>query len=377
MPESPHPSYFSRDRAPSPENLGPWPEDVPIYVYLPAEFWPTVPLPESPGDYWPWQQANWGQYNKGLYDWTLQTSLQLRTAGVPCALVDQLPEDGIILTTPPGFAAGARPGRRQYWVCIVGDKGRHRWTHLHVVQNPHDDIFQKPRDLWPAFSTPFWVQPSLTPRSPDRGDRFEVAAYFGRERELDPALRDRSWGDRVAELGLTWRVIPPEAWHDYRTVDVAIAARGFGPGARFNWKPPSKLVNAWHGQVPAILNREDGFRSLRRSELDYIEVRSPEEILAALQKLRDDPALRRAMVANGRDRAEEVNNRTIAHLWQRELLTVAVPGYRRWRRWSGGQQTLFFALRTLADWGDRSKATLRRWRGRLTGPLKAWLRPHR
>jgi hypothetical protein len=89
-------------------------------------------------------------------------------------------------------------------------------------------------------------------------------------------------------------------------------------------KPGTKLYNAWLAGVPAVLGPEPAFRELRRHELDYLEVTSVEEALAAIDRLRSDPALYRAMVDHGRERARDFSVEAILDRWT-DLLWERVP----------------------------------------------------
>jgi hypothetical protein len=75
---------------------------------------------------------------------------------------------------------------------------------------------------------PQWPQPGLLPRDPNRGDRFEIAAFFGYEHNLASELRNPLWTAQLRDLGLSWHSVPRHEWHDYRHVDVVIAVRKSG-----------------------------------------------------------------------------------------------------------------------------------------------------
>jgi hypothetical protein len=89
-------------------------------------------------------------------------------------------------------------------------------------------------------------------------------------------------------------------------------------------KPATKLYNAWLAGVPAILGPEQAYRELRRSDLDYLEVKNVPEALAAVDRLIREPALYAAMVENGKRRAEEFTIDAIRKRWV-DLLYRAIP----------------------------------------------------
>src|SRR5687767_7710026 len=253
----------------------------PIYFFVPSGGdWSD--LPADMNDYWAWMRSQvqlgvWGQFN-----WTLQTHLRLRAAGFCSRLVREIPDEGIVVAHRDFFPTDLRPSRRQLLVCLLADRnprgsnGYHPYAQIHVVQNPNDDFLAHPSPEFRAYYMPQWPQPGLLPRDPERGDRFEVAAFFGYEHNLAPELRQAQWTERVHDLGLIWRSVPRYRWHDYRDVDVVVAVRRFGY-RDYPHKPPSKLYNFWHAGVPAILGAESAFRANRRSDVDYLEVQSLEE----------------------------------------------------------------------------------------------------
>ena len=53
-------------------------------------------------------------------------------------------------------------------------------------------------------------------------------------------------------------------------------------------KPASKLVNAWHAGVPALLGPEPAYQALRM-QFDYIEIRSPEDAIREVIRLKENP----------------------------------------------------------------------------------------
>ena len=332
----------------------------PIFFFIPnGADWPE--LPTDMQQYWPWIRAQgqlpwWGHFN-----WTLQTYLRLRAAGFCCELARDIPDHGIVVAHRDFLPTGLRPSPRQLLVCLLADRnrtgsiGRHPYAQIHVVQNPHDDFLANRSPAWQAFYMPQWPQPGLLPRDPDRGQRFEVAAFFGYEHNLAPELRDATWAAQLRDLGLRWRAVPRDQWHDYRDVDVVVAVRKFGY-SDFSCKPPSKLYNCWHAGVPAILGAESAFRANRRSHLDYLEVQSLDETAGALRRLRDDPALRQRMICNGFTRAQEVHPARLAEEWHRLVTEAIVPAYRRWADASPWARAMFRHRRAWAS-RQRSAAT--------------------
>lgn len=305
----------------------------PIYFYIPQSDWPAE-LPTNADRYWV-------GFRRGIYCWTLQTYLRLKSNNFPCKLVDTIPNEGIVLAHWDSLPQDLQPSPKLLIVCFQADRARHSYAQVHIVQNPHGLLKQLgllgDRYLLPGgvYYMPLWTQPGLIPRNPIRGDQFENIAFFGLERNLLPELRDFAWQKHVNALGLRWQTVSSfERWNDYSEVDAVVAVRSFQQSDYF-WKPATKLFNAWHAGVPAILGCESAYQHERKSKLDYIEVFSLTDIISALKNLRDDVELRKAMVENGKIRAQETEPVKLVARWQKFLIEKIVPEYELWvsSRW--------------------------------------------
>lgn len=322
-----------------------------IYFYLPENEQPAGKIPTNIDDYWSWTIGQDVKYKGGKYDWTVQTYIYLKADGFPCELIGKLPEEGIVVTHHGFLPFHLQLSPKLLYVCIQADRPKHPYAHINIVQNQQDEKLTRPRTLWESYYIPFWPQPSLIPRDPARGDKFENVAYFGSGANLAPELlRDKSWQEQLKVMGLNWIYKNRDrenGWNDYSDVDAVIGVRSFNYQGSYSWKPASKLVNAWHAGVPAILSRESAYQAERKSELDYIEVTSLEELFAALERLRDDKNLRQAMMENGRIRAEETKPAKIALRWRYFFTHVAIPAYDRWEGASNLSRQFFWQRRYL------------------------------
>ncbi len=311
---------------------------IPVYFFVPRSFLPRGRRWPRPGeDYWSWRcsQLRDVRYT-GICNWTLQTFGRLRAAGFPCSFADELPDEGIIVAHRDAFPAGFVPGPRRLLVCIKPDRAPLLFAQLHVVQNPRDPVTRF--GVWASRVIPHWPQPGLVPRDASRGEAFENIAYIGNDACLSPALASPAWRAKLAERGLNWRVVNRfSEWQDYSDIDAVVAlrdpktSRDEEDSANYERrKPPSKLYNAWLAGVPAVLGKETAYRAERRGPLDFLEAGSPAEALAALRRLQEDSALRRAMVRNGRLRAARLEERLLGR-WRELLERVAFPAYKEWR----------------------------------------------
>lgn len=330
----------------------------PIYFYIPQRHWAEIEMPQTPDEYWNWNISIKNKWNWGRYQWTLQTYLHLKADGFPCELVDTLPAEGIVLAFRDFFPTNMQPPPKLLLVCLQGDRFEHPYAQVHVVQNSRDEKFKRSPELWCSHYIPLWPQPSLIPRDLVRNDRFENVAFVGNDANLAPELKQPSWHEKVKSLGLSWTEVDRLRWHDYSEIDAIVAVRSFDD-QDYTLKPPSKLYNCWLAGVPAILGRESAYQVERKNELDYIEVGSVDDVVAALVRLRDDKTFRHAMVENGLLRAQEVQPEKLVKMWRTFITDVAVPAYDRWRNASSLNRQIFLKRRYLASKADRVKQIMR------------------
>ncbi|MDR3405206.1 MAG: glycosyltransferase [Chthoniobacter sp.] len=319
----------------------------PIRFYLPDKI--PADMPQSPDVYWTGFR---GYMRGGVYAWTVQTFQRLRDAGMNVELSDQLPSEGILVAHRKSVPRDFIPPAGVLFVCLRADATFHPFAHFHVVIN------RLALNWWyPSVYMPHWPQAGLIPRDSARGDRWENAAFFGDDACIANEMRGDEWAAILRELKLNWNHVPPEKWHDFSEVDVVVAIRDFVGKHRYANKPPTKLFNAWHAGVPAILGRESAYELERKGPLDYLEARTVPDLVAALRRMRDEPELRRGMVTNGRERATESDPAVITARWREFFEAKVIPSYEKWRvtsnwrvrghRWSG-------LLKTKAqDWQER------------------------
>ena len=291
-------------------------------------------MPENADTYW----LDFGQ---GVYSWTLQTYLRLKADGFPCELTQTLPSEGIVLAHRGFLPFNLRPSSRLLIVCLKADYEQHPYAQLHIVQNPAET-----KTIRDSYYMPHWSQPGLISRDEARGDQFENVAYFGLEKNIATELQSPSWQEQLDVLGLRWYVVSRDRWHDYSNIDAIVAVRSFNSQDHTS-KPATKLYNAWNAGVPAILGCESAYIAERKSELDYLEVASPNDAILALKRLRDHKKLRHAMILNGKIRAEETNPKRLVNRWRNLLIDGVIPVYERWCKSSNLTKQIYWASRQL------------------------------
>jgi glycosyltransferase involved in cell wall biosynthesis len=166
-------------------------------------------------------------------------------------------------------------------------------------------------------------------------------AFKGFLASLHPALTGSAMREEMQRRGIElvidavdYRGVDTDGtglrWGDYSDVDLVLAIRA--PTGTHTDKPASKLYNAWRGGVPALLGPEPAFRELYTDALDYIEVSSPAEALAAIDRLRAEPDLYRRMVERGLERALEFSVEAVLERWI-EVLWRRIPQLADERPW--------------------------------------------
>jgi hypothetical protein len=182
---------------------------------------------------------------------------------------------------------------------------------------------------------PHRPQPNLQPRDASRGMTIKSLVFKGHSYNLAPPFRTSDFLQALQELGIELKMSTEDSdstfsdWADYRQADAVIAVRN-NTAYDISLKPSLKLVNAWFAGCPAILGPEPAYQQMRKSELDYFEVRTPDEVVAALRELQNNPELYLAMVENGFRRAKEYTVDCVVAAWRDLLAGPIAQGYEQW-----------------------------------------------
>ena len=321
-----------------------------IYFYFPCDQSLFENLPTSPEDFWKWLsvQESISPMQGGGCIWTLQTYLYLKTSGYSCELVNEIPQEGVILSHRDFLIDSFRPDLKLLLICLRADVDRHPYSQLHIVQNPYQEILKSPVNFWESHFIPHWPQPSIIQRDPKRGNTFKNVAFIGNEGNLVTEFKDEYWYSQLEKLELHFqRKLNHSEWHNYSDIDVIVAVRSLGSTNDWKGKPASKLYNAWYAGVPAILGYESAFRAERKNKLDYLEATSLEEVIDSLKLLKDNEALRQAIIENGKLRAQEIDLHNMVLKWQTFINDIAIPAYESWCYIPRWQQLLFFKIRDI------------------------------
>jgi glycosyltransferase involved in cell wall biosynthesis len=262
-------------------------------------------------------------------NWILQTFIQLKRRGLDVRL-QRRPVPGQICVMSLWHIGRRDIMGRSYNVVVQADCCRPAVADHVIVQNPTNVTSEREHLIQ------HWPQPGLMPRDHSRGDTIRRLVYRGTLANLWPPLQSRDFINLLAELGVDFVYDSMDAhaakhaeWYDYREADLVLAMRDLTVYDE-RIKPATKLCNAWLAGVPAILGPESAYQALRRNELDYIEARSVEDVLCAIQRLRANPHLYRAMRERAAERAVEFTPDAISEDWRNTLAGPISDGYRQW-----------------------------------------------
>jgi hypothetical protein len=321
-----------------------------IYFYAPDEIQKTVIQLD---------QTKWMSHHSNFMAWIAQTYFYLKQAGFPCEITEKIPDEGILIADRDTLANNYPFLDQVMLICAKSDKEYHPSAHLHTLHNPIDWQREK-NTIWNPHLINHWPMPGLIPRDKKRFSKVENIAYIGTRSQLAPELKSTTWKDALSSLNCHWMPVWNNAqWNDYSCLDVIIAARSFDSNIYFN-KGAIKLLNAWHSGVPAILTPESGFLAERKTDLDFLIVRSLEEAIQAVKTLKNSPDLYQKMVENGYERAKESSIQQTLNKWISFFSDVAFPAYAEWSKMSKAQKRVLFLQRYFNFRYNRVKARFTR-----------------
>lgn len=262
--------------------------------------------------------------------WSVQTYVHLKRRGLDVHLVPEYIPGSICITTYDdivfkdlafkSFVVACRHDRPRPELC------EQRIVHNHLNVLNSNDHFLQP-----------WPQPNLQPRDRSRGAKIENLVYKGLAYNLAEPFKSPEFLTQLQSLGVNLLISPnevkPSDWIDYTQADLVLAVRNCTEHDLAS-KPSNKLINSWLAGCPALLGPEPAYQFLRESELDYIEVRSPAEVISAISRLRDNPELYLAMINNGFQRAKDFTEDSTAIRWRELLAGPIAKDYEQWLRQS-------------------------------------------
>jgi hypothetical protein len=263
--------------------------------------------------------------------WTWLTYTRVKQAGVECELTDTFPRQGIVVSAACSVPLMLRTPPQVCHVCAVADAPPRFYPQIQVLQNVEQLRQYSSSFAIPSLQhIPHWAQPDLVPREQGRGETFVNIGFVGAKNQMAPELISAAANERFAELGLRWMAVHKD-FNDYSKIDCLVGIRSFD-GRSYDFKPASKLVNAWLAGVPAVLGPESAFRAAGKPGEDYLEAASLDDLFTALRTLKQKPTLRAKLVSSGREKMKSYSDEAITKKWV-DLLTIHAPAvHTRWCR---------------------------------------------
>ena len=303
----------------------------PVHFFIPNEPDIKVILNYDP-------DRDWKKMRRGQR-WLLQTYLRLKGAGYPVSASGTITDSGFLIfhAKHSGLLKAQLDPIQHKNLVLISIRGDGKETTLADFEFLQNGKYADDRRF---FHVPYWPQPGLIPRDPGRGTSLDTIGFKGFHVNLNPYFLGEDWREWLRERGIRWKLDSEEFntlddigvevdWHNYHDIDAILAYRAYpkrkGPEPGYTPKPATKLYNAWHAGVPAILGPDYAYRELRKTRLDYIEITSAEEAKDAVLYLRSNPEIYRAMVENGFNRAENFSVESITDRWVKLLFDV-LPG---------------------------------------------------
>lgn len=267
-------------------------------------------------------------------NWINRTWWHLNQAGLNAILTGNITQmvDGIVICWAPHAEYLALKfstlGSKPLLVAVRADSRPCYRADIEIVQNAASADGKRRHFI------PHWPQPGLIPRRLIR-KMPRTIAFKGSPFNLHGSFHDQNWLSWLETHGWSFDIDNDQGgemggvrWHDYSNVDIVLAVRRNLSNSYHN-KPASKLVNAWAAGVPAILGPEVAYQEIRRSPLDYIEVRSIDDACRALSMLREDETLYTSMIENGLRRSSQFSSNVVTQTWIKTLaeITDRIPQY--------------------------------------------------
>ena len=262
-------------------------------------------------------------FSKGNLSWCLQTYLVLNqnsTLKVLCS--NQLREDCINIVHSDDLLK-LQGSPQHFIVCVRADYPPRAWAHYHIVQNRN----QITKDSSAIY---LWLQPGLIKRNSDRTGVSRIA-YAGQTFNGNMVGSIEEWKNLLEEHQLEFVTIPDGQWHNLRDIDVLVGIRTFDKNPH-NTKPPSKLFNSWHAQIPFIGGYDSAFMQVGKPEEDYLLATTEQEVKNQILRLKTNPELYSKLVANGNKKAERFNNQQLIKDWEQVLTGPILDRYRLWKQ---------------------------------------------
>lgn len=290
-------------------------------------------------------------FAQGELTWCLQTFLNLsKSESLDVICSNKLQKDRINIIHSDTLL-NFRGKDSHFIVCVQADYPRRHWSQYHIVQNKNQLLLN-------TSYIPHWIQPGLIKRNPERTGVKRVA-YSGQTFNKNLAGTEETWKRILDPYGIEFVALSNDSWHNLSTIDVLIGIRSFDSNP-YNNKPPSKLFNAWHAEIPFIGGHDSAYKQVGSPDEDYLLVKTQTDALTAILKLQDDANLYNKLVDNGKQKALLYNQETITKIWEDTLMNQILQRYNLWKSRSSYERLRFHAISNYGLLEHKSKQFIKK-----------------
>jgi hypothetical protein len=290
----------------------------------------------------------------GLGCWIHSVYFYLKTY-LNIQLVDDIPDEGIILYHSGFFPKNIKPTGKQYFICVQADYGRSRYAQMHLVQNPYQssNLLVNKRivtDSLFSFSSiifiPLWVQPSIIPRSIERGYEISNVKFLGNIEQLNPAEKDKLYS-AISSCNLNFiPVFNYNEWNDYSSCDIVLALRDFNNNPYY-YKPFSKIVNAIMADTLVISGNESSSKYFKKHFYKQLPiVKTTNDLISSLNKIKDNPEAAFISLTSVKTKINQLSNEFLLYKWI-DIFKKSELLFDKWKMSSNFKRELFYKSREI------------------------------
>ena len=259
--------------------------------------------------------------SRGDHSWCLQTyNILSKRSKLPVQISNRLIKDAVNIVHSDRLFRSAGEDSK-FIVCVRADFPRRPWAHYHLVQNKN----QLGKNT--SF-IPHWIQPGLIKRCIER-EGVKRVGYAGQTFNGNLAGTTTTWKKLFEPHGIEFVTLSEDSWHDLSSIDVLIGIRSFDTQPHNN-KPPTKLFNAWHANIPFVGGHDSAFKQIGTPGENYLLAETPQEAIDSILRLQKDPELYARIVDKGKQKASLFTEHTIADIWKDVLTGPVMERYKLW-----------------------------------------------
>jgi len=263
------------------------------------------------------------------WSWIFQTFLYMKQAGLDVELVDR-PVDNSICVVHYITTKNKVWAPHAFIVGIRADNPPMRMREIEIVQSPAN--LGSTDTYWMNH----WPQSRLISRDKARGCRIETISYFGGAGGMSPRFSTPEFRAALDKIGVSLNLCyETTQWNNYYNTDLVLAVRNHHHPLLINTKPASKLVNTWKAGCVGLLGKEPAFSKIGHDGGDYFQIETPEDVLAIVRNLKQNPQRYAQIRQAGMQRYAEFSFESIQQQWVRLFTGPVVSAFNQWQQNKG------------------------------------------